>query len=113
MFDTPEQVARFGPRSGILRGGVDLTLHPSNSRMVLSPRAGADQGGGAYAIIPDWCIALPLLLLIPVAWRIDKVLRMRRRRLRSECVVCGYDLRATPGRCPECGTMPAAEKVNV
>ena len=33
---------------------------------------------------------------------------LRRRRTRSRiaanrCVACGYDLRASPGRCPECG----------
>ena len=46
------------------------------------------------------CIAWGLLLA--VAWTLDR----RRRRLAWLgfcCPDCGYDLRATPGRCPECG----------
>ena len=46
---------------------------------------------------------------VPAAWLTATALgRFRRRRLRvaNRCAGCGYDLRATPGRCPECGRVP-------
>ena len=56
--------------------------------------------------VPCWCPALlfglPPLIALFVRWQ-----RRRRRSLDPDalpCPACGYDLRATPDRCPECGT---------
>jgi hypothetical protein len=57
-----------------------------------------------FAYAPHWALAA-LFLALPLAWLASR----RRRRSRHEmCAACGYDLRATPDRCPECGAVPQA-----
>src|SRR5262249_42076838 len=61
-------------------------------------------GGCLQVWIQDWLRALapgPL----PVAWLIRRIQIVRRRRpLRAGvCAACGYYLRASGERCPECG----------
>ena len=54
------------------------------------------------AILPGVRIALAVL-----AWR------RRRRQQEGLCPTCGYDVRATPERCPECGAeLRMAARVN-
>jgi hypothetical protein len=63
-------------------------------------------GGQAvsYHVAPHASVAallsVPVLAWILWAWR-----RRRLARRVGHCRVCGYDLRATPDRCPECGAV--------
>lgn len=48
-----------------------------------------------------------ILLATPLpALRLLLAIRRRRTRHPGLCPTCGYDLRASPHRCPECGTIP-------
>ncbi|HEY7116336.1 MAG TPA: hypothetical protein VH475_07115 [Tepidisphaeraceae bacterium] len=70
------------------RGTVART--PFAYRLVRAPYAAV---AGALMIVPAWA----------GAGRLWRSVRSRRRLRRGWCVACGYDLRASPGRCPECG----------
>jgi hypothetical protein len=56
---------------------------------------------------PHWAAALTTALPPAIWLRRHRARRNRRRR--GLCIGCGYDLRATPDRCPECGAVPTAK----
>jgi hypothetical protein len=56
-------------------------------------------------VVPYWFLAA-LLSVLPARWAVTRWRRgtTSRRLLAGLCAACGYDLRATLGRCPECGS---------
>jgi predicted amidophosphoribosyltransferase len=56
-------------------------------------------------VVSDWAIVL-LLALAPAIW----LLRTLKPHAPGCCRHCGYDLRGTPDRCPECGTQATQAK---
>ncbi len=61
-------------------------------------------------VLPYWLLFV--IFAVPLAWQLRTVYRRRCRE--GLCPTCGYDLRATPDRCPECGIpVPAGHRAEV
>jgi hypothetical protein len=76
--------------------GFELEYHPHTLSL--------DGASGHMSItFPHWFLVL-LSMMLPVLW-----LRTNRRNTKRHrfglCVTCGYDLRESPDRCPECGAV--------
>jgi hypothetical protein len=70
---------------------------------------------GVYGHVTEFNLFLiwPLVLGVPLTvWTAQFLARrvFRKRNRSGLCPKCGYDLRATPDRCPECGTIPEKAK---
>lgn len=62
--------------------------------------------------LPYWVPAL-FTALLPTIWLAGARHRLRARRQRLNlCPRCGYDLRASPDRCPECGAEAIDNSLN-
>ena len=86
----------------LIRNGLDQAYATNNGRILL-------QSSGCTLTAPYWFFAaLTAWSVVPVGLNLRRQIRRRVFARRRLCVQCGYDLRATPGRCPECGTIASA-----
>jgi hypothetical protein len=86
-------------------GGTDY------SKRALGFGAGVQLNGGRFVNIPYWFLALSAA--VPPFVAVKRIRKRRRLSRRGLCAVCGYDLRASPDRCPECGVVRSPDvKIN-
>ncbi|MGA2584176.1 MAG: hypothetical protein ABSG31_12935 [Tepidisphaeraceae bacterium] len=62
------------------------------------------------AHLPLWLV-LTMTAILPIS-EARRFARAPRQSRKGLCPQCGYDLRATPNQCPECGTIPPVQDRN-
>jgi hypothetical protein len=81
-------------------------LYPPNGWKSVS--ADGYVGFGTGLSVPAVYLAI-IAGFLPLVWTFREI--TRRAQKVGGCPVCGYDLRATPDRCPECGTIPLKKQL--
>jgi predicted Zn-ribbon and HTH transcriptional regulator len=92
-------------------GWIVIDVRATPTRTNRSRIAASFSRDGVRLELPYWLIALTTSPL-PVVYAARRAAARRRNWSRTLCLQqrtcagCGYDLRATPERCPECGLVP-------
>ena len=103
--DAPPRVWSFGPvkvERGVGRAVVGY--RDGEAIVQVSPPV------GYVAMDAPYWLAVTITALPGLAWcavAVRRRWRLRRRGLMGLCLSCGYDLRGSKQRCPECGTPTA------
>jgi hypothetical protein len=87
------------------------TWWPLRSEPALAIRyhaATSRRAGYAGVSVSNYAL-VPCSLVLPLTWAYRRIKRFH-RVAPGTCRKCNYDLRATPDRCPECGTIPTKVK---
>jgi hypothetical protein len=102
----PSEPDDHGRNFGIYRGSAAVRIDPAQLSTIR--KLWHDRLDKRIGAVPYWMILMCAVMPIVargVRWRRRKAMRQK-----GFCRVCGYDLRATPDRCPECGIIPKEVK---
>lgn len=86
-------------RTPLLFGSIEIDRIWNGNTLVLKSKSYSIAG-----YLPAIATS-PLLLVFAYLFRRSSIIS--KRELAGRCVTCGYDLRSSPDRCPECGTAKA------
>jgi len=104
VVEEPSETAHLARRVA-WRRQADVIPYGSSVREALVRFQVHRSGTARVWVFPQW----PLVVAAALAPAVGVVRRRRTRVVPGTCRRCGYDLRATPERCPECGAVPAPQ----
>jgi hypothetical protein len=96
----------YGVQSLTVREGLGIFYQRFDMTAGRAPQSPVLGTYTQLTIAPGWPVLISLILCS--LWVMLVIRQRRLARDGNHCQNCGYDLRATPDRCPECGMIPAA-----